>query len=103
MTLVAALNTDPDIDGILVQLPLPKHLDSEPVIQSILPEKDVDGLHMLNAGKLATGDLKTGLISCTPAGAMSWSARFTARICRASTPSSSAARTFSVSRWRSSC
>ncbi|MBB4008184.1 bifunctional methylenetetrahydrofolate dehydrogenase/methenyltetrahydrofolate cyclohydrolase FolD [Allorhizobium taibaishanense] len=70
MALVASLNIDPDIDGILVQLPLPKHLDSEPVIQSILPEKDVDGLHIVNAGKLATGDLKTGLISCTPAGAM---------------------------------
>lgn len=70
MALVASLNADPDVDGILVQLPLPKHLDSEPVIQSILPEKDVDGLHIVNAGKLATGDLKTGLLSCTPAGAM---------------------------------
>lgn len=70
MALVASLNADPEIDGILVQLPLPKHLESEPVIQSILPEKDVDGLHIVNAGKLATGDLKTGLISCTPAGAM---------------------------------
>lgn len=70
MALVASLNVDPQIDGILVQLPLPKPLDSEPVIQSILPEKDVDGLHVVNAGKLATGDLKTGLISCTPAGAM---------------------------------
>jgi methylenetetrahydrofolate dehydrogenase (NADP+)/methenyltetrahydrofolate cyclohydrolase len=70
MTLVAELNADPSIHGILVQLPLPKHLDSEPVIQSILPEKDVDGLHVVNAGKLATGDLETGLISCTPAGSM---------------------------------
>jgi methylenetetrahydrofolate dehydrogenase (NADP+)/methenyltetrahydrofolate cyclohydrolase len=70
MALVASLNADPEIDGILVQLPLPKHLDSEPVIQSILPEKDVDGLHVVNAGKLATGDLDTGLVSCTPAGAM---------------------------------
>ncbi|TPP09867.1 bifunctional methylenetetrahydrofolate dehydrogenase/methenyltetrahydrofolate cyclohydrolase FolD [Rhizobium glycinendophyticum] len=70
MALVASLNADPDIDGILVQLPLPKHLHSEPVIQSILPEKDVDGLHVVNAGKLATGDLETGLVSCTPAGAM---------------------------------
>lgn len=70
MALVASLNDDAEIDGILVQLPLPKPLDSEPVIQSILPEKDVDGLHVVNAGKLATGDLKTGLISCTPAGAM---------------------------------
>ncbi|MFM2280480.1 MAG: hypothetical protein RLZZ444_2711 [Pseudomonadota bacterium] len=70
MALVADLNADPTIHGILVQLPLPKHLDSEPVIQSILPEKDVDGLHVVNAGKLATGDTETGLISCTPAGAL---------------------------------
>ncbi|WP_183753873.1 bifunctional methylenetetrahydrofolate dehydrogenase/methenyltetrahydrofolate cyclohydrolase FolD [Rhizobium sp. BK181] len=68
--LVASLNDDPSIHGILVQLPLPKHLKSEPIIQSILPEKDVDGLHVVNAGKLATGDLETGLVSCTPAGAM---------------------------------
>ncbi|MBX5008549.1 bifunctional methylenetetrahydrofolate dehydrogenase/methenyltetrahydrofolate cyclohydrolase FolD [Rhizobium lentis] len=68
--LVATLNADPSIHGILVQLPLPKPLDSEPIIQSILPEKDVDGLSVVNAGKLATGDLKTGLVSCTPAGAM---------------------------------
>ncbi|MBZ9790105.1 bifunctional methylenetetrahydrofolate dehydrogenase/methenyltetrahydrofolate cyclohydrolase [Rhizobium sp. 3T7] len=68
--LVASLNEDPSIHGILVQLPLPKHLSSDAIIQSILPEKDVDGLHVVNAGKLATGDLATGLISCTPAGAM---------------------------------
>jgi 5,10-methylene-tetrahydrofolate dehydrogenase/Methenyl tetrahydrofolate cyclohydrolase len=68
--LVAELNADPAIHGILVQLPLPKHLKSEPVIQSITPEKDVDGLNVVNAGKLATGDLGTGLISCTPAGAL---------------------------------
>jgi len=70
MKLVAELNADPSIHGILVQLPLPKHLDSEAVIQSILPEKDVDGLHVVNAGKLATGDSETGLISCTPAGSL---------------------------------
>jgi methylenetetrahydrofolate dehydrogenase (NADP+) / methenyltetrahydrofolate cyclohydrolase len=70
LDLVAELNADPTINGVLVQLPLPKHLDSEPVIQSILPEKDVDGLHVVNAGKLATGDIETGLISCTPAGAL---------------------------------
>lgn len=68
--LVATLNADPAIHGILVQLPLPKPLNSEPIIQSILPEKDVDGLHVVNAGKLATGDLEGGLVSCTPAGAM---------------------------------
>ncbi len=70
VALVASLNADPSIHGILVQLPLPKPLNSEPIIQSILPEKDVDGLHVVNAGKLATGDLETGLVSCTPAGAM---------------------------------
>jgi methylenetetrahydrofolate dehydrogenase (NADP+)/methenyltetrahydrofolate cyclohydrolase len=68
--LVADLNADPEIHGILVQLPLPDHLDSDRVIQSIRPEKDVDGLHVVNAGKLMTGDLDGGLISCTPAGAM---------------------------------
>jgi methylenetetrahydrofolate dehydrogenase (NADP+)/methenyltetrahydrofolate cyclohydrolase len=68
--LMASLNHDPSIHGILVQLPLPKHLNSDAIIQSIRPEKDVDGLHVVNAGKLATGDLETGLISCTPAGAM---------------------------------
>lgn len=70
LRLIETLNADPVIHGILVQLPLPDHLDAEPVIQSIRPEKDVDGLHVVNAGKLATGDLATGLISCTPAGAM---------------------------------
>jgi len=68
--LVADLNADSEIHGILVQLPLPDHLDSDRVIQSIRPEKDVDGLHVVNAGKLMTGDLDGGLISCTPAGAM---------------------------------
>ncbi|WP_438750152.1 bifunctional methylenetetrahydrofolate dehydrogenase/methenyltetrahydrofolate cyclohydrolase FolD [Pararhizobium sp. O133] len=68
--LVQTLNADEALHGLLVQLPLPKHLNSEPIIQSILPEKDVDGLHVVNAGKLATGDLDGGLVSCTPAGAM---------------------------------
>ncbi len=69
-SLVDTLNADPAIHGILVQLPLPRHLDQEPVVQSILPEKDVDGLNIANAGKIATGDLTTGMISCTPAGSM---------------------------------
>ncbi|WP_426123722.1 bifunctional methylenetetrahydrofolate dehydrogenase/methenyltetrahydrofolate cyclohydrolase FolD [Pararhizobium sp. PWRC1-1] len=68
--LVQTLNKDETLHGILVQLPLPKHFNSEAIIQSILPEKDVDGLHVVNAGKLATGDLDGGLVSCTPAGAM---------------------------------
>ncbi len=66
--LVVELNADPSVHGVLVQLPLPKHLNPEPVILSVSPEKDVDGLHIVNAGKVATGDLSTGLISCTPAG-----------------------------------
>lgn len=70
LALVAELNLDHAVHGILVQLPLPEHFDSEKVIQSIRPDKDVDGLHVVNAGKLATGDLRTGLVSCTPAGAM---------------------------------
>ena len=70
LKLVGELNADPSIHGILVQLPLPKHFNADEIIQSILPVKDVDGLSVLNAGKLATGDLATGLISCTPAGAM---------------------------------
>ena len=68
--LVTTLNADESIHGILVQLPLPRHLNSDPIIQSIKPEKDVDGLHVVNAGKVATGDLDGGLVSCTPAGAM---------------------------------
>ncbi|OOO27734.1 bifunctional methylenetetrahydrofolate dehydrogenase/methenyltetrahydrofolate cyclohydrolase [Agrobacterium salinitolerans] len=70
LSLIARLNSDPEIDGILVQLPLPKHLNGEKVIQAVLPEKDVDGLHVVNAGKVATGDLTTGLVPCTPAGTM---------------------------------
>lgn len=68
--LVGTLNADPNIHGILVQLPLPSHLNADEIIQSILPEKDVDGLHVVNTGKIATGDLESGLLSCTPAGAM---------------------------------
>lgn len=69
-TLVGKLNADPAVHGILVQLPLPKHLNADRVIMRILPQKDVDGLNVVNAGKIATGDFSSGLISCTPAGAM---------------------------------
>ena len=68
--LVAKLNADTSVHGILVQLPLPAGLDADAIIQAIDPAKDVDGLGVANAGKLMTGDLKTGLTSCTPAGAM---------------------------------
>jgi methylenetetrahydrofolate dehydrogenase (NADP+)/methenyltetrahydrofolate cyclohydrolase len=63
---VRALNADPDVDGILVQLPLPRGLDRLPVLVEIDPAKDVDGLHPLNAGRLALR--LEGLVPCTPAG-----------------------------------
>lgn len=67
--LVDALNRDPDIDGILVQLPLPKQHDTEQILRSIEPSKDVDGLHPENAGRLSRGD-EGCLIPCTPRGAV---------------------------------
>jgi methylenetetrahydrofolate dehydrogenase (NADP+) / methenyltetrahydrofolate cyclohydrolase len=68
VALVEQLNADPDVDGILVQLPLPAHLDDLAVISTIDPDKDVDGLHVVNAGRLASG--LPGLVSCTPLGCM---------------------------------
>ena len=68
ITLVEALNADPRVDGILVQLPLPKHLDELAVVSAIDPDKDVDGLHVVSAGRLASG--LPGLVSCTPLGCM---------------------------------
>jgi methylenetetrahydrofolate dehydrogenase (NADP+)/methenyltetrahydrofolate cyclohydrolase len=68
MRLVAELNVDPLIHGILVQLPLPKHLDEQAVIAAINPDKDVDGLHVINAGRLASG--QPALTPCTPLGCM---------------------------------
>jgi len=61
------LNRDPHVDGILVQLPLPKQINPITIIQSITPEKDVDGLHPINVGKLFSGDT-SGFVSCTPLG-----------------------------------
>jgi methylenetetrahydrofolate dehydrogenase (NADP+)/methenyltetrahydrofolate cyclohydrolase len=68
LALVSALNADPAIHGILVQLPLPKHLDERAVIAALDPAKDVDGLTMINAGRLASG--LPGLYPCTPVGCM---------------------------------
>jgi methylenetetrahydrofolate dehydrogenase (NADP+) / methenyltetrahydrofolate cyclohydrolase len=68
IALVETLNADPAVDGILVQLPLPKHIDELAVISTIDPDKDVDGLHVVNAGRLASG--MPGLVSCTPLGCM---------------------------------
>ena len=70
LTLVAALNADPTIHGILLQLPLPKPLDPLPIIATIAPEKDVDGLNEVNAGRVALGDVGRAFVPCTPAGAM---------------------------------
>ena len=69
LSLVASLNADPAIHGILVQLPLPDHLSSAAVIDAIDPDKDVDGLHVVNAGRLAVGD-RRALVPCTPLGSM---------------------------------
>lgn len=66
---VQRLNADPKIDGILVQLPLPKQCDEQLILDSIAPEKDVDGFHLVNAGKLFSGR-RDGVRACTPAGAM---------------------------------
>ena len=68
LRLIADLNGDPLIHGILVQLPLPKHLDEKAVLAAINPDKDVDGLHVVNAGRLASG--LPGLYPCTPLGSM---------------------------------
>ena len=67
---VAELNADERIHGILVQLPLPDHIDEGKVIQAIAPEKDVDGFHFINVGKLGTGELGDAFVPCTPAGSM---------------------------------
>jgi methylenetetrahydrofolate dehydrogenase (NADP+)/methenyltetrahydrofolate cyclohydrolase len=64
---VAGLNADPEVHGILVQLPLPKHIDSQKVLLAIDPAKDVDGFHPVNVGRLSIGD-ETVLAPCTPAG-----------------------------------
>ena len=68
LTLIEGLNSDPDVHGILVQLPLPDHIDEQAVLAAIDPAKDVDGFHVVNAGKLATG--ADGLVPCTPLGCL---------------------------------
>ena len=68
MALIDELNADPAVDGILVQMPLPKHVDEQEVIQRIEPDKDVDGFHPMNAGRLAIG--LQGLVPCTPLGCL---------------------------------
>ena len=68
LALVDRLNRDPAVNGILVQLPLPKQIDEQAVINAIDPDKDVDGFHVVNAGRLATGG--EGLVPCTPLGCL---------------------------------
>jgi len=66
LTLVETLNRDPKVHGILVQLPLPRQIDADAIIQAIDPAKDVDGFHAINAGRLSIG--QPGLVPCTPVG-----------------------------------
>jgi len=68
LALIARLNADPQIHGILVQLPLPPHVDSDLVINAIRPEKDVDGFHISNVGLLGTG--QKAMVTCTPLGCL---------------------------------
>ncbi len=68
LALVEQLNSDPDVHGILVQLPLPDQIDSHAVINAINPDKDVDGFHLINVGRLSTG--ASGLVPCTPLGCL---------------------------------
>jgi methylenetetrahydrofolate dehydrogenase (NADP+)/methenyltetrahydrofolate cyclohydrolase len=70
LALVARLNDDPAIHGILVQLPLPKRIDAAKVLFAIDPEKDVDGFHPINVGRLGSGALDQALVPCTPAGSV---------------------------------
>jgi methylenetetrahydrofolate dehydrogenase (NADP+)/methenyltetrahydrofolate cyclohydrolase len=67
--IVDRLNADPAVHGILVQMPLPKHMDSDAVLRRIRPDKDVDGFHPVNVGKLLIGE-KDGFAPCTPAGVL---------------------------------
>ncbi|MCV0395279.1 MAG: bifunctional methylenetetrahydrofolate dehydrogenase/methenyltetrahydrofolate cyclohydrolase FolD [Rhizobiaceae bacterium] len=70
VALVEALNADPAIHGILVQLPLPDHIDAGRIIQTIAPDKDVDGFHLINVGRLGAGQVDEAFVPCTPAGSM---------------------------------
>lgn len=70
VALIETLNADPAIHGILVQLPLPGHIDSGAIIQTIDPDKDVDGFTFVNVGRLGTGEVESAFVPCTPAGSM---------------------------------
>lgn len=68
IAMIEAFNNDPSVNGILVQLPLPDHIDESKIIELIAPEKDVDGFHPINVGRLGVGDFEKALLPCTPAG-----------------------------------
>jgi methylenetetrahydrofolate dehydrogenase (NADP+)/methenyltetrahydrofolate cyclohydrolase len=68
LAMVASLSADASVDGILIQLPLPKHIDERTVLLAIPPEKDVDGFHPVNVGRLSTG--QEALVPCTPLGSL---------------------------------
>lgn len=68
LSLIQELNNDASVHGILVQLPLPKHINEQTVLQAILPEKDVDGFHPVNVGRLSIGE--ASLVPCTPLGSL---------------------------------
>ena len=70
LALIAALNADPAIHGILVQLPLPAEIDATKVLEAVSPAKDVDGFHPVNVGLLGVGDVRRALVPCTPAGSL---------------------------------
>ena len=68
LTLIEELNLDPEVNGILVQLPLPKKINAPAVVEAVFPSKDVDGFHPVNLGRLMTGE--RGMIPCTPKGCL---------------------------------
>lgn len=70
LQLIESLNQDAAIHGILVQLPLPRHLDEQKITQAVAPNKDVDGFHFINIGKLTSGNTDDAFVPCTPAGCM---------------------------------
>ena len=100
LALVEKLNTDPACHGILVQLPLPKHINSDKVLGAINPDKDVDGFHVVNVGRLSTG--QDSLVPCTPVGSVMLAKEALGSL-RGLRPWSSGAPTSWASPWRSCC
>lgn len=101
LALVDRLNEDDGIHGVMVQLPLPKHIDGRRVIERICPEKDVDGFTPLNAGRLLLKD-ERAIVSATPAGILHL-LKTVHGICRVCMPLLSGVRILSANRWRLCC